>query len=73
MDRWERDPLGLWHELKTKQAARPRGKAPAVDNSAAARGRRAVDHAREGWASRARAAMEAKPAAEGTGEHETLF
>jgi hypothetical protein len=58
VDRLERDPLGLWHELKTKQAARPRGKASAVDNSTAARGRRAVDHVREGWASRARAALE---------------
>ena len=54
LDAWERDPLELWRKLKARQ--QPRSQRPA-DNSPEARARRAVQAAREGMASRARAAL----------------
>ena len=57
LDAWERDPLALWRSLKARQ--QPRSQRP-VDNSSEARARRAVQAAREGMASRARAALESE-------------
>ena len=65
LNKWERDPVALWYELKARQAAKPR-KARAIDNSPSARARRAVKAARKAWAARARAALEAAAMADAT-------
>ena len=55
LDQWDADPVALWRKLNPKEGARPARK---PNNSPAARGKRAVDAARQGLAARAVAALD---------------